>query len=317
MHPAARRPASEHLRVAPALTLRDWCVTAGVNTARGLRLHVRVAAQTSGPSSAAGGRTVATLVVAKEEELRSLLSPGKLAPKAAVVAALRSEIAALRAQLRSAVAADLPPLAPAQPGSRAMSAAPVGGAAMSSARGALLLVEQQMAVSGSGSGGGGVDGVDGAAGSKDRVRNALRMLERRLSMGASLGGAGDDLAELEALQQENVMLQARLDALQAEERQLLWVRQRRASGAAAAGAAPLAARQPAAAADAAPKVRRGRAASSSSSESGSDGEEGATKAAKVTRQRRAVAASDGAEVPKKRGRKPKVQQPAAEAPAEA
>jgi hypothetical protein len=257
---------------------------------------------------------VATLVVAKEEELRSLLSPGKLAPKAAVVAALRSKIAALRAQLRSAVAADLPPLAPAQPGSRAMSAAPVGGVAMSSARGALLLVEQQMAVSGSGSGGG---GVDGAAGSKDRVRDALRMLERRLSMGASLGGAGDDLAELEALQQENVMLQARLDALQAEERQLLWVRQRRASGAAAAGAAPVTARQPAAAADVAPKVRRGRAAASSSSESGSDGEEGATKAAKVTRQRRAVAASDGAEVPKKRGRKPKVQQPAAEAPAEA
>ena len=220
------------------------------------RIAVRATPSTS--ESGAGGppsHLVATILVQKEEELRRMIAPGQLAPRAAVIADKRKEIAALRAQLKSAVAANLPPsLAsdlpiPQTPAastsattgaipSQAMASAGTvpslasgrgktpGGTRSSNglaAREALLLVEQQLSVASSSSS----DEEDRVG---DRARSALYAVEQSLSFGVTRAAEMDELAELEALQQENMLLRGRLEALEERKRQLVIIKKKIESG---------------------------------------------------------------------------------------
>ncbi|KAL4527235.1 hypothetical protein Ndes2437A_g02409 [Nannochloris sp. 'desiccata'] len=225
------------------------------------RSTVSASAQTTNNTNKSGGaqsHLVATLLVQKEEELRQLTAPGKLPPRASVVAAYRKEIADLRAQLKSTVAANLPPtlaadlpLPPPFPSPSAAAAAAAIGSAVSqrasasstipspamlssspngtasrkksaaaggiAAREALVLVEQQLSFAGSGSG----NDSDEDLGAK--ARTALYAVEQSLSMGVvsiSKAAETDELAEYEALQQENELLKQRLEALQEYQRKL-------------------------------------------------------------------------------------------------
>ena len=167
-------------------------------------------------------RLVASLIVQKEQELVGILepAPGRLPPKAAVVASLRKEIAELRAQLQNEVAARLPPalasdlpVKPTKYQIRTVDSSTQNKSRMgaskpppSSARGALLMVEQQLSVSQS-------------SNRKTRITSgvsALQAVEQNLSSKSSfLGSSTDDFqAELEVLQMENSQLKARLDALE-------------------------------------------------------------------------------------------------------
>jgi hypothetical protein len=222
---------------------------------------MRVSAKADDGSGAPASHLVATLLVQKEEELRQLTmpSPGQLPPRAAVVAGIRKEIADLRAQLKSAVAANLPPtlaadlpIPPSFPSpstaatigsatrsrssttpspamlsstsnpsstERARKSAAAGGIA---AREALLLVEQQLSVASSGS------GSDSEEDLGAKARTALYAVEQSLSMGMakiSRFSQTEELAEYEALQQENLLLKQRLEALQEYERKLEYLKE--------------------------------------------------------------------------------------------
>lgn len=238
------------MRPAPASMLRPAIVGMCPR-----RVAVRAASDSS-QSTPAGppSHLVATLLVQKEEELKQMIAPGQLAPRAAVIAAKRKEIAALRAQLKSTVAANLPPtlasdlpipsstpVAPPTPSpamasaafAAASTSAPVLGKPATSrpptglgGRDALLLVEHQLSVA-SGSGSADEDILIA------RGRNALHAVEQSLSLGLNRAAAVDEMAEFEALQQEHMLLKARLEALQERQRQLEIIKKRVESGKAA------------------------------------------------------------------------------------
>lgn len=283
----------------------------------GVGLTVRASADSA--SSPPGQLAIASLLVQKEEELRAITAPGRLAPKAAVVAAIRKDIAALREQLKSSVTAKLPPtlasdlLPQTKPtpkpaptvSSPAMSTSPAPRA--SGARGALLLVEQQLSV-----GSPSAPGSNGTVSAAQRVRSALQAVEQNLSMGA-LAAMGD-LAEYEALQQENAVLQSQLEALVAYKRQLLELKRRVNSGS-LAGVGTANASEGAAGGEGPAEAPKKAARRSSKSVDGDD----ATKP-KTTRRRTTTKekVADGTESPRKRvSRKAKTEGEGAKEPEKA
>ena len=234
-------------------------------------MRASVQTTTKAESGAPASHLVATLLVQKEEELKQLTAPGQMPPRAAIVAGMRKEIASLRAQLKSAVAANLPPMlaadlpippsfpssastttAAAIPTTTASPGSTLGSASVSTpssamlsskntatgststagsrnnknsaanarsiaGREALLLVEQQLSVASSGSG----SESDEDLGA--RARTALYAVEQSLSMGVvnfARAAETEELAELEALQQENILLKQRLEALKEYQRKL-------------------------------------------------------------------------------------------------
>lgn len=172
---------------------------------------------------------VASLIVQKEEELAQILqpAPGKLPPKAAVVSSLRKEIAALRSQLKNRVAATLPPaladdIPPVlkTPTESFPTAAKMGTSLgiSSSARSALMLVEQQLSVSGR---------SNNNTNPVTTGQSALKAIEQQLSTGASsIRNRGGQQTKLEVLQFENAQLRARLISLQKAIKQLKGLQQR-------------------------------------------------------------------------------------------
>jgi len=182
----------------------------------------------------AASRVVASLLLQKEEELKAITAPGSLAPKAAVVAALRREIATLREQIKSSVKAQLPPnLAtdlptPSVPSAASSATYKKGKHTLgtsrpapmaSGARGALLLVEHQLSVSSSAAGG--VGSVP-----QPRGITAMQAIEQNMALGSLSAIVGDANAELLALQQENAVLQAQLEVLVGQRRHLQMLKQR-------------------------------------------------------------------------------------------
>jgi hypothetical protein len=312
--PFPTRPLTPFLHIFPFIAARP--------TARCLSLRVQASAA---DGAGVPSHLVANLLVQKEEELKQMIAPGRLAPRAAVIAGLRKEIAALRGQLKSAVAANLPPTlaadlpAPPAPEPTIPSSATTisyASASMSvtrttiksstdrrgrttgtAAREALLLIEQQLSVAS-----GGDVTISGSDMLAARGRSALQAVEQSLSMGVASAAVNEEMAQLEALLQENALLKARFEALTERQRQLAVLKERVASEkVAAAVEAPAAApkrrgRKPAApkaegeegAAEKKPRARR--TTKKAAVEGGAEGEE-----KKPVRRRRTVAAKKDAD----------------------
>lgn len=159
---------------------------------------------------------LAQLIVQKEEELKRSILPGKLPPKATVVASLRKEVAELRQQLRQAMGSTVPARTQSSNSStqhrntniKANSKlknmnVPSAGLSMT-ARETLLLMERS------------ASGID----------------DRQMALMASSGAwpEGEQLAELEALTQENALLKSRLAALSEHQRKLNALKERLKGG---------------------------------------------------------------------------------------
>eukprot|EP00887_Chlorella_sp_A99_P005423 scaffold1.g5423.t1 len=153
---------------------------------------------------------ITALIREKEEELQSLFHPGMLAPRAAVVAGLRKEIANLRRALHAAVL-------PAGSSTFEEEAALAGAAAADAA-----------AQLGAGA------GSNGPYQASTRVRDAMALVEAALSAGgtpvplSSLSAA--EQRELLLLQQENEALRVQAAALSAREAQLKRLVQKQLGG---------------------------------------------------------------------------------------
>jgi hypothetical protein len=102
------------------------------------------------------------------------------------------------------LAADLTALVTPSPAT--ISPASMPASIPTGARGALLLVEQQLAVASSSNG-----LFTSSSTTADSVRSALQAVEQGISVGSILGTG--DLAELERLQQEHTRLKSQLESL--------------------------------------------------------------------------------------------------------
>lgn len=170
---------------------------------------------------------LAQLIVQKEELLKRSILPGKLPPKATVVASLRKEIAELRQQLRESMERNVPTKSASilknmdtnkSKNENGTSMALVNKSKLNNralpstttdlsttAREALLLMERSETSS-----------ID----------------ERQLMLVASSAAwpDGDQLAELESLTQENALLKSRLAALLEHQRKLKVLKERLKQG---------------------------------------------------------------------------------------
>ena len=163
-------------------------------------------------------KAVAHRLLQKEEELKFITAPGRIPPRAAVVAALRKEIAALRLELAEpgSQGLDLSSLIIATPPSPASAAPAKTSTALagkklkgtSGARNALLMVEQKLADQSASSAGIPIS---------EKVKEALDMIEQNMS---TVGDASKNLNEFESLQVENAVLRTRLEVVLEKKRHL-------------------------------------------------------------------------------------------------
>lgn len=163
-------------------------------------------------------RAVAHKLLQKEEELKFITAPGRIPPRAAVVAAMRKEIAALRMELAhpgNHTNMDLTSPAPRRVESNPAPVVqskvnPMTGRRKktpSSARNALLMVEKKL---------------QGESSSADiplshKAMHALEMIERNMS---TVSAVSKDLNELETLQVENAILRTKLEIILEKKRRL-------------------------------------------------------------------------------------------------
>lgn len=180
---------------------------------------------------------VAKTLLQKEEELKFITSPGRLPPKASVIASLRKEIASLRNQLtnpdeqntaatentvvgqsrltKQLVGRNTKPKASTAPPKAASESTMRSMRKGSGARNALLLVEQQMSL---GSTGGTGNESATSLSVSDKVKHALQMVERNISI--SEASKRNSLNEYETLQVENAILRTELENILEEKRRL-------------------------------------------------------------------------------------------------
>lgn len=174
-------------------------------------------------------RAVAHKLLQKEEELKFITAPGRIPPKASVIAALRNDISALRKQLSdpSSSAHLLYPEAARAVESDATEkktkakkvvatnqALKTSGRkvqAPSSARRALLMVEEKLSAATRGASSGEKVPVS------EKVKQALEMIEHNMS---SMTEASKNLNEFETLQVENAMLRTKLEITLEKKRRL-------------------------------------------------------------------------------------------------
>lgn len=165
-------------------------------------------------------KAVAHKLLQKEEELKFITSPGRIPPKASVVAALRNDIAALRNQLSDPSSSHLlrTVATPAKTvetkkkkKSQALKTSGRRVQAPSSARKALLMVEEKLSAA--------TRGASSAerAPVSDKVKQALEMIEHSMS---SMTDASKNLNEFETLQVENAVLRTKLEITLEKKRRL-------------------------------------------------------------------------------------------------
>lgn len=167
---------------------------------------------------------VAQKLLHLEGELSFITQPGRLPPRAAVVAGIRKEISVLRGELANpgsvadldltvpANAATMPPPA-SPPAPTPVAAAPSAGSKAASrpskkasgARSALLAIERKLGSQAN------------AAPLSEKAKNALEAIEGNLS---SVKDAAKNLTEFEALQVENALLRTRLEVVMERKRHL-------------------------------------------------------------------------------------------------
>ncbi len=164
-------------------------------------------------------KIVAHKLLQKEEELKFITAPGRIPPRAAVVAAMRKEISALRKELAEPGSQEGLDLTTSMLPSRKVEASPVvppsvaqtaaaGGRKVktaSSARNALLMVEKKL------------KGESSDIPLSDKAMHALEMIEQDLS---SVSAASKNLNELETLQVENAILRTKLEVVLEKKRHL-------------------------------------------------------------------------------------------------
>mmetsp|Transcript_4214 Transcript_4214/g.8447 ORF Transcript_4214/g.8447 Transcript_4214/m.8447 type:complete len:278 (+) Transcript_4214:67-900(+) len=164
-------------------------------------------------------KAVAHKLLQKEEELKFITSPGRIPPKASVVAALRNDIAALRNQLSDPSSNYLPrtvtsPAKTVETKKKKSQALKTSGRkvqAPSSARKALLMVEEKLSAT--------TRGASSAQSApvSDKVKQALEMIEHNMS---SMTDASKNLNEFETLQVENAVLRTKLEITLEKKRRL-------------------------------------------------------------------------------------------------
>lgn len=161
-------------------------------------------------------KAVAHKLLQKEEELKFITAPGRIPPRAAVVAAMRKEIAALRKELAEPgsqegldltpvvqskkIESTVPPSVPPARGRRVKAA--------SSARNALLMVEKKL------------QGQSHDIPLSDKAMQALEMIEQNMS---TVSAASKNLNDVETLQVENAILRTKLEVILEKKRHLTQV----------------------------------------------------------------------------------------------
>lgn len=158
-------------------------------------------------------KAVAHKLLQKEEELKFITAPGRIPPRAAVVAAMRKEISALRKELAepgSQEGLDLTsvPRKVENPSPVPRNVQPARGRKVktaSSARNALLLVEKKL------------QGQSSNIPLSDKAMEALEMIEQNMS---TVSAASKNLNELETLQVENAILRTKLEVVLEKKRHL-------------------------------------------------------------------------------------------------
>lgn len=163
-------------------------------------------------------KAVAHKLLQKEEELKFITAPGRIPPRAAVVAAMRKEISALRSELanpgsqkgldltsstqarKMEISSGVPPSVKPAPGRRVTKTG-------STARNALLMVEKKLQDQSSA----------GDIPLSDKAMHALEMIEQNMS---TVSAASKNLNELETLQVENAILRTKLEVVLEKKRHL-------------------------------------------------------------------------------------------------
>jgi hypothetical protein len=193
----------------------------GVISGRHIPLNTKLRRNLVVPAATIDDRqkSVAQRLIELEGELKFITQPGRIPPRAAVIASLRNEIAALRSELadpagspgldaplpiKPRVKEELPPAPAATPGpssSRRVTNS-------SEARNALLLVEKKLSRSA---------GEKAAIPLSERARDALEMIEDKMS---NFSDASKNLNEIETLQVENTLLRTRLEVIFEKKRHL-------------------------------------------------------------------------------------------------
>ena len=170
---------------------------------------------------------VAQKLLHLEGELSFITQPGRIPPRAAVVAGIRKEISALRSELAnpgSVTDLDLTvpahiaasrPASPPSPAPVAVAAAPSAGSKAatrpskkkkaSGARNALLAIEKKLGSQAN------------AAPLSEKAKSALEAIEANMS---SVADAAKNLTEFEALQVENALLRTQLEVVMERKRHL-------------------------------------------------------------------------------------------------
>ena len=193
--------------------------------------RVRTHTESSSEGNAPFQSQVALKLLQKEEELKFITSPGRLPPKASVVAALRKDIEVLRLQLAGSEGIDInlnlesapvqeqaldqPVISPTADRWKkpdASSSIMKQARKASGARQALLLVEKQLSINDK-------TGVSVPAQSiSNKVRKALKMVEANMPIqDASIE---NKLSEYETLQVENAVLRTKLEIVLQKRRKL-------------------------------------------------------------------------------------------------